>query len=223
MSGSHAENEFPQASPGAGVAPADRLDRAFHTLAERALRETAATSVAIGLLRDGGVTCRATAGLPMTVVGDPINHETGLTGLAIRRQMSQWCSDTESDARVDQEVCRQLGVRSIIVVPVFVRDSVVGVFAIFSRDPDALSLADLNAVKRLSHWVGEAFRYTIRKPSPVTVAPAIVDPEASNHPPQLPFLSERPPEAGFGRYAAKIWRAVVRALSGGHNGRTGQG
>jgi hypothetical protein len=50
------------------------------------------------------VTCRTTAGRPITAVGDPINHETGLTGLAIRRQMSQWCSDTESDPRVDREV-----------------------------------------------------------------------------------------------------------------------
>ena len=52
----------------------------------------------------------------------PDQCQTGLTGLAIRRQMSQWCSDTESDARVDQEVCRQLGVRSIIVVPVLLQD-----------------------------------------------------------------------------------------------------
>ena len=113
-----ADSRLPQASPAATLAPADKLDRIFDILAERALQETGATSVAIGLLRDGGVTCRATAGVPMTEIGDPINRETGLTGLAIRRQMSQWCSDTESDARVDQEVCRQLGVRSIIVVPV---------------------------------------------------------------------------------------------------------
>ena len=113
-----ADSPFPQASPAAALAPADKLDRIFEILAERALQETGATSVAIGLLRDGGVTCRATAGMPITEIGAPINRETGLTGLAIRRQMSQWCSDTESDARVDQEVCRQLGVRSIIVVPV---------------------------------------------------------------------------------------------------------
>jgi len=202
---------------------ADRLERIFQTLAERALLETGATSVAIGLLRDGAVTCRATAGLPMTVVGDPINHQTGLTGLAIRRQMSQWCSDTESDARVDQEVCRQLGVRSMIVSPVLVQNSVVGVFAIFSPNPDALSLADLNAVKKLSHWVSEAVRYTVREPSPLTVSSANLDPVASNHQPPPPFVSERAQEVGLGNYLAKIWRATARALSGGHNGRTGQG
>src|SRR5690349_16941650 len=119
-----ADSELPHVSPVA----TDKLDRIFEILAERALHETGATSVAIGLLRDGGVTCRAVAGLPLTEIGDPIHRKTGLTGLAIRRQMSQWCSDTESDARVDKEACRQLGVRSIIVVPVFVQDDVVGVF-----------------------------------------------------------------------------------------------
>lgn len=223
MSRTHAESEFPEASPATAVAPADRQDRILQSLAERALLETGATSVAIGLLCDGAVTCRATAGMPMTAVGDPINHQTGLTGLAIRRQMSQWCSDTESDARVDQEVCRQLGVRSIIVSPVSVQDSVVGVFAIFSPNPDALSLADLNAVKKLSHWVSEAVRYTVRKPSALTVPPAIVDREASNPPPLSLFVSGRPPEEGLGNYLARIWRALARALSGGHNGRTGQG
>jgi len=223
VSSTRAENEFPQASPAASVVPAERLDRIFQTLAERALLETGGTSVAIGLLCDGAVTCRAIAGMPMTAVGDPINHQTGLTGLAIRRQMSQWCSDTESDARVDQEACRQLGVRSIIVSPVLVQDSVVGVFAIFSPDPDALSLADLNAVKKLSHWVSEAVRYTARKPPPFTAPPAIVDPEASNRYSPSLFVSGRTLEAGIGNYLARIWRAMAWALSGGHNGRTGQG
>jgi hypothetical protein len=211
-----ADSKLPQASPAASFAPADRLDRIFDTLAERALQETAATSVAIGLLRDGGVTCRATAGLPISAVGEPINRETGLTGLAIRREMSQWCSDTESDERVDQEVCRQLGVRSIIVVPVFVQDAVVGVFAIFSGDPDALSLADLNTVKKLSHWVGQAVGYTILKPP---AAPVVVDRNPSDQQPPDIFGSAYAHESRLRIYAARIWRAMTWILFGGQRGR----
>ena len=223
MSGTRAENEFPQASPAAAVAPADRLDRILQILAERALLETGATSVAIGLLRDGAVTCRATAGLPMTAVGDPINHQTGLTGLAIRRQMSQWCSDTESDARVDQEVCRQLGVRSIIVSPVLVQDSVVGVFAIFSPNPDALSLADLNAVKKLSHWVSEAVRYTVRKPSPLTRPPRHCGPGGFKPSAAVPLRFRA--RAGsrhrklFGQNLASYGLGIVRGAQWSHRPR----
>src|SRR6478752_6254884 len=200
-----------------------KLDRILNDVAARALQATGATGVAIGLGREDAMICYAATGLPFADLGVRINTESGLTAAAIRRQMSQWCSDTESDSRVDIEVCRQLGARSIIVSPVSVQDSVVGVFAIFSPNPDALSLADLNAVKKLSHWVSEAVRYTVRKPSALTVPPAIVDREVSNPPPLSLFVSGRPPEAGLGNYLARVWRALARALSGAHNGRTGQG
>jgi GAF domain-containing protein len=213
-----ADSPLPQASPAAALAPADKLDRIFDILAERALQETGATSVAIGLLRDGRVTCRATGGMPITEIGAPINRETGLTGLAIRRQMSQWCSDTESDARVDQEVCRQLGVRSIIVVPVSLQDVVVGVFAIFSGNPDAFSLADLNAVKKLSHWVSAAVEHATVKTSPATIAPARVDRELSDELPNI-FNSAYTQESSLRKCAARIWRAMARVLPRGQRGR----
>ncbi len=216
-----ADSELPQASPAAAFAPAEKLDRIFDILAERALQETGATSVAIGLMRDGGVTCRATAGLPITEVGDPINSETGLTGLAIRRQMSQWCNDTESDARVDLGACRRFGIRSIIVAPVCDRDVVIGVFAIFSVNPDAFSLADLNGVKALAHQITDAIEETIGNPPPPTGLIASTALEHSHDQQPLLFHSQRARKTNIRNYAAKIWRAVARVLPGEQNGRTG--
>ena len=102
----------------------------------------------------------------------------------------------------------------------------VGVFAIFSPNPDALSLADLNAVKKLSHWVSEAVKYTVREPSPLTVSPAIVDPELQTFsaPASLSFLRACTQEAGLrklvGQNLASYW---LGHCPGGNNGRTGQG
>jgi GAF domain-containing protein len=214
-----ADSRLPQVSPAATLAPADKLDRIFDTLAERALQETGATSVAIGLLCDGGVTCRATAGLPITAVGDPINHETGLTGLAFRRQMSQWCNDTESDTRVNLEACRQLGLRSIMVVPISVQDAVVGVFAIFSGNPDAFSLAHLTAVKKLSHWISEAAEHAILKTPPATIAPAVGDRKHSDQTPPTIVNSASTQKSRLRNYTAKVWRAMARVLPGGQRGR----
>ena len=214
-----ANSELPQEPTAADLAPAEKLDRIFGILAERAVQETGAASVAICLMCDAGVICRATAGLPITEVGDPINLETGLTGRAIRRQMSQWCSDTESDARVDPEVCRKLGVRCIIVVPVSVQDGVVGVFAIFSGNPDAFSLADLKTVKKLSHWVSQAVGHTIVKNPPATITPDVVERKLPDHQPP-PLSSAYTQESSLRNYAAKIWRAMSWVLSGGQRGRT---
>jgi GAF domain-containing protein len=209
-----ANSPLPQASPAAALVPAEKLERIFDILAERALQETRATSVAIGLLHQGGLTCRAAAGMPIIEIAGPINRETGLTGLAIRRQMSQWCNDTESDARVDQEVCRQLGVRSIIVVPVSLQDAVVGVYAIFSDNPDAFSLADLNTVKKLSHWVSAAVEATTVETSPATVSPAGVDCELSDEQTAILFNPAYTQESSLRNYAARIRRIVARLWPG---------
>jgi hypothetical protein len=133
-----------------------KLDGLLHDIAARALEATGATGVAIGLGREGAMICRATAGLALPEVGVKINTESGLTAVAIRSQMSQWCSDTESDWRVDVEVCRQLGVRSMIAMPVRARGTVVGVFAIFSANPDAFAFSHLKRVKELAQRIAEA-------------------------------------------------------------------
>ena len=184
-----------------------KLDRILHNLAATALQETGASSVAIGLDREGIMICRAVAGMPLADLGAPINTESGLTGMAIRRQMSQWCSDTESDLRVDVEVCRQLGVRSIIVVPVLARDTVVGLFAIFSPNPDTFSLSELNQVKELAHSVAEAVETASRKPFPQTFAPALADPEHSGG--RQPGGVKEPAHT-VRNYAVRVWRAMAR-------------
>jgi transcriptional regulator with GAF, ATPase, and Fis domain len=188
-----------------------RLDRVLHDLAARAMQETGASSVAIGLGREGAMICCAVAGLSPANLGAPINTESGLTGMAIRRQMSQWCTDTESDLRVDVELCRQLGVRSIIVVPVRGRYTVVGLFAIFSVSPDAFSLDDLNTVKKLAHWAAEAIETTIENTTPRE--PAIAGPDDSGGKQLVGVDSERAHAGGIKNYVMRIQRAIVVALT----------
>jgi len=186
------------------------LDRALHDIAGRALQATGATGVAIGLGRQGGMICRATAGLPIPDVGVRINTESGLGAAAIRQQMSQWCSDTESDPRVDVEVCRQLGVRSIMVVPVRALDAVVGVFAIFSVNPDAFSLRDLMRVKDLAHRTTEAIETAIGNVATADDStPALANPGIHQEGRLLRVCSKRADQAEPRNYAAKIRNRIV--------------
>jgi GAF domain-containing protein len=191
-----------------------KLDRILNDVAARALQATGATSVVIGLGREDAMICCATAGLPFPDLEVRINTELGLTAVAIRRQMSQWCTDTESDSRVDVEVCRQLGVRSIIVVPVCVRDTVVGVIAIFSANPDAFSLGDLNSVKELAQLASEAIETTtVGNIAQPTSAPAATRPEHSGRGHLVDVNSVRIGGVEIGKYATRICRAIVLALT----------
>jgi hypothetical protein len=200
-------------------APSEKQDRILNSLAARALEAMGATSVVIGLMRGHTVICRARAGQPLTNIGDPINGETGLTGMAIRRQMSQWCNDTESDGRVDIGACRQFGIRSIIAVPIHERDAVVGIFAIFSANPDAFSLADVNGVKGLAEQITEAIENTIGNPTSPTRAVAIADSKPARNQQPVIFSSAQVRKKRIGNYGARIWRALALVLLWDKNGR----
>ena len=216
VSQAFADSVFPPTSSvDPDSAPARKLDLLLDSLAARALKVTCATSVAIGLIRQDMVICRAMAGLTITRIGHPINS-TGLTEMAIRLQMSQWSNDTESDRRVDISACRHLRIRSIIVVPIFDRNAVIGIFAILSSQPDAFSLTDLNCVKGLAERITEAVDDANRKPpSPTAVAGAR---HPGNQQP-APLTSGRSQQKGINKYAARIWRALVLMLPGSKHGR----
>jgi len=201
--------------------PPDKLDRILQNLVRRALQETRASSAAIGVIHESAMVCRAAAGLPLSHVGEPIDIESGLTAMAVRREMSQWCSDTESDGRVDPEVCQLLGGRSIIVVPVRSAHSVVGVFAVFATTPDAFSLDNLNTIKKLAHWTGEAIENTIRAASPQTTTPVVAKPESTETQPRFSLYSEPTFLMRIRNFAAKIWPALAPASPRRHNERLG--
>jgi hypothetical protein len=68
------------------------------------------------------------------------------------------CDDAERDARVNHEVCRQLGIASVVVMPVVNDDQVLGVFELFSGQANAFGERDISAVQRLSEMVETAVR-----------------------------------------------------------------
>jgi periplasmic protein TonB len=75
---------------------------------------------------------------------------SGLSGACVQSKKWQRCDDTETDSRVDAEVCRGLGVRSILVFPVIREDELLGVFEIFSPRPNAFSDREIQTLQALS-------------------------------------------------------------------------
>src|SRR5215470_1409201 len=134
------------------------LDLILHDIAERARQATGASGAAIALERAGSVVCRASAGTTAPDLGVKIDTNSGLSGACLRTGETQWCSDTELDDRVDTDACRQLGVRSIIVVPLFSGSSPVGVFEVFSPRRSAFGEGDLQTLRDLAQWVTEAIQ-----------------------------------------------------------------
>jgi GAF domain-containing protein len=73
----------------------------------------------------------------------------------MRQGRSLRCKDSETDARVDAEVCRKLGIRSLVVVPVFERRDVVGLIEVFSSRPNAFQNQHVAMLEQLASLTAE--------------------------------------------------------------------
>jgi TonB family protein len=139
------------------------LDLVLNELVVRAAEATHASGAALALTRGDQMVCRAATGELAPGLGVPLSTRDGLSGACLQTREPQLSNDTEEDARVDREASRLLGIRSILVVPVFRmqdhgrndgtehRDSdtdehqdseVMGILEVFSADPGAFFNSD---------------------------------------------------------------------------------
>jgi GAF domain-containing protein len=136
------------------------LDAALQLLADRAQYITGANGAAIALRRDGknDMLCRASTGTNAPELGALLSTEFGLSGESVRTRQALRCDDAERDVRVNREVCHQLGIASVVVMPVVNDDEVLGVFELFSGKAHAFGERDLSALQRLSEMVETAVK-----------------------------------------------------------------
>ncbi|MHB8217639.1 MAG: GAF domain-containing protein [Candidatus Sulfotelmatobacter sp.] len=139
------------------------LDAALQLLAERAQYITGATGAMIALRRaeHNDMLCRASTGSNAPELGALLSMEHGFSGESVRTRQALRCDDAERDQRVNREGCRQLGIASVVVMPVVSDQQVLGVFELFSAKPHAFGERDLSALQRLSEMVETAVKYAV--------------------------------------------------------------
>jgi TonB family protein len=143
---------------GGGVLSADlALDLVLNEIVEHARLATGATAAAIALVRGDEIVCRATTGANAPDLGVRLDVNSGLSGACVQSKIWQHCDDSEIDSRVDPEVCRGLGVRSILIFPVVREDELLGVFEIFSPRPNAFCDREIQTLQALSRSIVSNF------------------------------------------------------------------
>jgi hypothetical protein len=151
----------------AEVAQSD-LDAALQLLADRAQYITGASGAAIALRRGehADMLCRASAGLNAPELGSLLSMEYGLSGESVRTGRSLRCDDAERDPRVNREGCRQMGIASVLIMPIISNRQVLGVFELFSGKPHAFDERDVSALQRLGEMVETAVKHAIAAQAP---------------------------------------------------------
>ena len=163
LAGSSAESAPTNGSP--ALEPHD-LEAALQLLVERAQYITGATGAALALAKaadkDSGqpkpgatetteMVCRASAGSCAPPVGARLQVQSGLTGESVARKQLLRCDNAEIDPRVNRETCQQLGIASIVVLPLLSsKGEVRGLFELFSDHAYAFEERDLIALERMA-------------------------------------------------------------------------
>src|SRR3984885_6409326 len=122
-------------------------------IAERAVIFTGASGAALPLLTDDKIVCRASVGEPAPPVGSEVEAQSGLSGECLRNGILVSCADTESDPRVDPEICRIFGIGSFMAAPIFADFRVVGLIEVFSPYPHTFSEPHETVMERLEELV----------------------------------------------------------------------
>ena len=136
-------------------AAGDDFNGALHLITERALSLTGASGAALALLTDSRMVCRSSTGEPALLLGTPVDSKQGLSGECVRSGRTVMCEDTETDTRVDPEVCRSLGIGSILAAPILSDFRVVGLLEVFSSQSRAFTAIHETALDRLVELVSK--------------------------------------------------------------------
>jgi TonB family protein len=196
----------------------------FLRAAELALRVTSASGAAVAINRRGEMLCRAATGKLAPPVGARLAAEVGISSQFVGGGRYLCCDDTEKDFRVDRKACRNLGIRSVVVVPVQLSGKVVAILEIFGEKPGAFTEDQVERLQSVADMVAGALldqdplRPAIGAPvsGPAPLGPTLVkgaNPALDVPPPQqeespgLPAdLVESPPEG-------EPWRPALPSLA----------
>ena len=118
-------------------------------LAENAQYITGATGAAVAVRRGADMVCCATSGITAPSFGSHVELSSSFSGECVQRDQLLRCDSVDSDTRVDAESCRQLGIASLVVMPLHNAGRVAGLFQILSMQAHTFQERDISALKRI--------------------------------------------------------------------------
>jgi len=119
----------------------------------RAISITGANGVAIALVKENAIVCRASAGKIAPDPGIRLDPNSGFSGTCLRNRQTVRCDDSDSDSRVNAQACRALGARSMVAVPLTAKGRVVGLIEAFSSKTHGFNDHDVKSLNLLGELI----------------------------------------------------------------------
>ncbi|WP_033337534.1 sensor histidine kinase [Catenuloplanes japonicus] len=140
-------------------AAADRAET-LRLVADRALEMFPQADGAAVEMRDGDeMVYTAVSGTMAPHAGLRLPANASLSGHAVREAVTMRCDDPATDPRVDQELCRRVGIGSMLITPLLSEDHVTGVLKVASRRTYAFDDSDTQHLQLLGHSLSGGLRH----------------------------------------------------------------
>jgi TonB family protein len=162
------------------------LEIVLNEVVEQACLTTGATGAAVALERDGEMVCRGSSGSTSLPLGTRLESGSGLSGECMRTRQTQRCDDTWVDPRVDREASQQLGVRSVMVMPLVRGAELIGLFELFSPLPQAFGERDERTLEALAGRILNNLERAAQPPPPLLQNEPFAVPEIQQIIPENP-------------------------------------
>jgi len=132
------------------------LDKAMAVVAERVARITGASGAAIAILEGSTVRYRAGAGAPALPLGSEAPLNTAICAASLRTGQVIRSEDVNLEFLFDPEPCRQRGIASLVVVPVYREDEIVGALELYFDKIRGFAEQDIHTCQLMAGLVTEA-------------------------------------------------------------------
>jgi diguanylate cyclase (GGDEF)-like protein/PAS domain S-box-containing protein len=119
-------------------------------LCAHAMELTGADGAAITLLEDGELRFAASRGTPEHRIGERLDRDASLGGMAVRDGRSLISNDTHADPRTDRTRVKATQVRSMVAIPLRHGRDTVGALMVLSLNPDAFDDDHVRTLELLS-------------------------------------------------------------------------
>lgn len=129
---------------------------------EQVLDLIGATGAAIELAEGEDMVYRAASGIAKDQLGLRLKISESMSGLCVRTGEVLYCTDSDTDARVNREACKKIGLRSMIVIPLKHNETPVGVLKAMGTEPEAFTTSAITLLGLLSEVIAASMFFSAK-------------------------------------------------------------
>jgi hypothetical protein len=184
------------------------VDRAMPLMAERARNVAQATGVAIAILQGDQLVYRAGSGSSAAYVGRRVTAILSVSRHTKSKAEILRVENAQRDGRIEAAICRQFGAESLLILPVYDNQNLVGVLEVIFSDAHSFQEQEVRTYRVMASLLGEAISRAAQSQTQkaTTEAPAIQPVVASiaprpgipkMEPPRVVQQTSPAPQSGF--------------------------